>query len=418
VGDAHAAAEETGATAVVAARRFRLATPTTAMALGVAVLGLGIVLVPLGVPVHKSPGAILLHVAVILLVGAVSVLVAARQPRNPIGWGLLGIAVFLGLYFAAGYYSVLDYRIHHGTLPLGLVAIVLDQSWAPTLVLVAIVLWLFPDGKLPEGRRRWGFLFLTAIGVGFALMNYVVIGAAAADYKIHVDASGSLLTPDRAGPWALFVLIENVVFFGLLLSWVLWLILQIPIYRRATGDRRLQLKWLYSGAAIFVVSLVFLTLLPTDSPSLWQQVVSGVAAVGVAALPISLGIAILRFRLYEIDRVISRTLSYATVTGLVVGIYVGTVTFVTRVLAFSSPVAVAASTLAAAALFNPLRVHIQRVVDRRFNRARYNAEATIAAFTARLRDAVDLETVRRELLEVVNRAVEPAHASVWIRRRE
>ena len=403
---------------MVAARRFRLATPTTAMALGVAVLGLGIVLVPLGVLVHKSPSAILLHVAVILLVGAVSVLVAARQPRNPIGWGLLGIAVFLGLYFAAGYYSVLDYRIHHGTLPLGLVAIVLDQSWAPTLVLVAIVLWLFPDGKLPEGRRRWGFLFVTAVGVGFVLMNYAVIGAAAADYKIHVDASGSLLTPDRPGPWALFVLIENVVFFGLLASWVLWLILQIPIYRRSTGDRRLQLKWLYSGAAIFVVSLVFLTLLPTSSPSLWQQVVSGVAAVGVAALPISLGIAILRFRLYEIDRVISRTLSYAIVTGLVVGMYVGIVTLVTRVLGFSSPVAVAASTLAAVALFNPLRVHIQRVVDRRFNRARYNAEATIAAFTARLRDAVDLETVRRELLEVVNRAVEPAHASVWIRRRE
>ena len=118
------------------------------------------------------------------------------------------------------------------------------------------------------------------------------------------------------------------------------------------------------------------------------------------------------------DRLISRTLSYAIVTGLVVGVYVGVVTLVTRVLGFSSPVAVAASTLAAVALFNPLRVRFQRVVDRRFNRAHYDAEATVSAFTARLRDAVDLETVRTELLEVVNRAVEPAHASVWIRRRE
>ncbi len=120
----------------------------------------------------------------------------------------------------------------------------------------------------------------------------------------------------------------------------------------------------------------------------------------------------------DLDRLISRTLSYAIVTGLVVGVYVGVITLVTRVLGFSSPVAVAASTLAAVALFNPARVRIQRVVDRRFNRARYDAEATIASFTARLRDAVDVEKVRSELLEVVNRAVEPAHATVWIRQHK
>jgi hypothetical protein len=135
-------------------------------------------------------------------------------------------------------------------------------------------------------------------------------------------------------------------------------------------------------------------------------------------LPITIGVGILKYRLYDIDRLISRTLSYAVVTGLVVGVYVGFVTLVTKVLGFSSPVAVAASTLAAVALFNPLRVRVQRVVDRRFNRARYDAEATVASFTARLRDAIDLETVRTELLEVVNRSVEPAHASVWIIRRE
>ncbi len=116
--------------------------------------------------------------------------------------------------------------------------------------------------------------------------------------------------------------------------------------------------------------------------------------VGIAAFPISIGVAILKYQLYDIDRVVSRTLAYAIVTGIVVGVYVGIVTLVTRVLGFSSPVAVAASTLAAVALFNPLRVRIQRVVDRRFNRARYDAEATVASFTARLRDAVDLETVR------------------------
>jgi hypothetical protein len=146
--------------------------------------------------------------------------------------------------------------------------------------------------------------------------------------------------------------------------------------------------------------------------------VASLLGVGIVALPITIGVGILKYRLYDIDRLISRTLSYAVVTGLVVGVYVGFVTLVTKVLGFSSPVAVAASTLAAVALFNPLRVRVQRVVDRRFNRARYDAEATVASFTARLRDAIDLETVRTELLEVVNRSVEPAHASVWIIRRE
>jgi hypothetical protein len=148
-----------------------------------------------------------------------------------------------------------------------------------------------------------------------------------------------------------------------------------------------------------------------------SSAVGSVLFFGIVALPVSIGVAILKYRLYEIDRLISRTLSYAIVTGLVVGVYVGVVTLVTKGLGFSSPIAVAASTLAAVALFNPLRVRIQRVVDRRFNRARYDADAIVAAFTTRLRDAVDLEAVRSELLEVVNRAVEPAHASVWIRRR-
>src|SRR4029077_8213558 len=115
---------------------------------------------------------------------------------------------------------------------------------------------------------------------------------------------------------------------------------------------------------------------------------------GWAAVPVSIGIAILPYRLYDIDRIISRTLAYAIVTGLLVGVYAGLVLLATRVLSFHTPVAVAASTLAAAALFNPLRQHVQRAVDRRFNRARYDADKTVAAFAARLKDAVDLDAVR------------------------
>ena len=143
--------------------------------------------------------------------------------------------------------------------------------------------------------------------------------------------------------------------------------------------------------------------------------VGSAAFLGIFALPVSLAIGILKYRLYEIDRLISRTISYLILTGLLVGIFAGIVVLATRVLPFSSPVAVAASTLAAAGLFNPLRRRVQRIVDRRFNRARYDAEATIAAYTARLRDAVDLETVQRGLLEGVDQALSPAHASLWIR---
>ena len=133
-------------------------------------------------------------------------------------------------------------------------------------------------------------------------------------------------------------------------------------------------------------------------------------------LPACLGVAILKYRLYDIDRIISRTLAYAIVTGLLVGLYAGLVLLATQVCRVHTPVAVAVSTLAAAALFNPVRRRVQRVVDRRFNRARYDADQIVAAFAARLKDAVDLDAVRDDLASVVQQALEPAHVSVWISR--
>jgi len=198
--------------------------------------------------------------------------------------------------------------------------------------------------------------------------------------------------------------------------WLSFVGRQVVSWRRSIGERRQQLKWLMCGGAISVVGLVSLFLSGQFSGPV--ATAFNVRGFGLLALPISICVGILKYRLYDIDRLVSRTLSYAIVTGLVVGAYVGIITLTTRALGFSSPVGVAASTLAAAALFNPLRHRVQRVVDRRFNRARYDATATVAAFTARLRDAVDVETVQSELLAVVNRAVEPAHASVWIKRRE
>jgi uncharacterized membrane protein YfcA len=144
---------------------------------------------------------------------------------------------------------------------------------------------------------------------------------------------------------------------------------------------------------------------------------NALASGAVALVPVAIGIAVLRYRLYDIDRVISRTLAYAIVTGLLAGMYAGLVLLATQVLRLHTPVAVAAATLAAAALFSPLRRRVQRIVDRRFNRARYDAETTVAAFAARLANPADLDTVRDDLASVVQTALEPAHVSVWTSHR-
>jgi Kef-type K+ transport system membrane component KefB len=184
-------------------------------------------------------------------------------------------------------------------------------------------------------------------------------------------------------------------------------------WRRATGERRLRLKWLATGAAVTLV--VVAASLGFSSTS----VVGEILGIGLAALPVGIGVGILKYRLYEIDRIISRTLAYAIVTSLlVVGVYAGLVLLATQVLRFHSSVAVAVSTLAAAALFSPLRRRVQHAVDRRFNRARYDADQTVTAFAALLKDAVDLDSVRDDLAAVVENALEPAHVSVWIRAGE
>jgi hypothetical protein len=336
------------------------------------------------------------------------------------GWFLLGVAFLAALSNAASTYSVLDYRMRNGGPtarrpsrrgPAGL-----GSDHRPIRV-----------RSLDFSGRRHTTRAL-ALGAGDRGRTQCPVDRGArsvsqspaiAQHNIHVDSGGNLLTidhPRRA--WAWWGIVQDVIFPAFAASLALWAIQQVPKYRRSTGDRRLQLKWLYGGAVVSICCASADAVSSGAGTTSVGYVVGIVLFMGLAALPISMGVAILKFRLYDIDRLISRTLAYAVVTGLVVGVYVGIITLVTRVLGFSSPVAVAASTLAAVALFNPLRVRAQRVVDRRFNRARYDAEATVASFVTRLRDAVDLETVRNELLEVVNRAVEPAHASVWIRRRE
>jgi len=415
------AAGQTATKTEVAKSRFRLVSPSAAIGLVVliAVLGVVDVLVTARAQQLQShaavPAAFLVSVAA--LVGLV---VAVRQPRNAMGWFLMGAPFSWVVYNLTGTYLILDYRMRHGSLPLGAVAVLLQPI--SNLMLIALFIFaflLFPDGVWPSGSLRWVTWTLTVIGVVWVAGALGIAVGAIVEHNIHVDAGGNLLAFKKPrGVWAWYNAFQGLALLAYLASLVLWAIQQIPKYRHSTGDRRLQLKWLYGGAMTTVLLVCGAFAGFASNAGGGPPIFGYMLFVGLAALPISMGVAVLRYRLYEIDRLISRTLSYAVVTGLVVGVYVGIVTLTTKALGFSSPVAVAASTLAAVALFNPLRVRVQRVVDHRFNRARYDAEATVASFTARLRDAVDLETVQTELLEVVNRAVQPAHASVWIKQRD
>jgi hypothetical protein len=393
-----------------------LLSPRSAVALGVVAIVLNVAALVLVASANQTASQ-LVRLTVLLPTAAVGMLVAVRRPGNPLGWLLLGCGVLFSLQAGSVAYSVLDYRLHHGTLPAGRLAIALQPTWATGLVLVAGVLWLFPDGHLPTGRWRRVGGALWAAGLLFGALMFVPWVIAAAAHTMRVDANGTPVTLDHpAGSGLVWVIVENIGFFALIISWVVWLAVQVPKFRKSSGERRLQLKWLYSGAAVFIFCLGF-GLFQSDNASGAAAVVGGVLAAGVGALPIALGIGIMKYRLYEIDRIISRTLAYAIVTGLLVGVYAGLVLLATGVLRFSSPVAVAAATLVAAALFNPLRRWVQRIVDRRFNRAHYDAEATVAAFAGRLRGSVDLASIQEELAATVDQAFEPIHISVWVTGR-
>ncbi len=390
-------------------RRTRWAT-TVAVTLGVFTVATAVIHVPVDIITHQAQGReqVALDWVTALgfaMPGAVTgTLVAARRPRNPLGWLLLGLFSFGAAPYSG--YAFWDFGMHHGTLPLGWVAVALAGSWPVWLFVIALLLWLFPDGRLPRGRwRRVSVAVITAglvLAVAASAGNFLAVTG----HAVPVKASGSFAA-NASGVWGL---IENVLVVGIAASWLGWLIGQVPRYRRAAGERRQQLKWLYSGAVALVVSALISALASGDATSYWQVV----GTLGLAILPVCVGVAVLKYRLYAIDRIISRVISYAVITAVLAGLFAGLVLLTTQVLPVKGPVAVAAATLVVAALFSPLRRRVQHAVDRRFNRARYDAETIAVAFTARLRHTVDLDAVQGDLVGTINAAFQPAHVSVWL----
>jgi len=399
--------------------RLRVASPVTAVLLGT----LGLALLAAWVPLTYLTGDAQVSrdgAAVVLAVGTglLGLLVARRQPGNPEGWLLLGLAASFIAVVDSGLYAVLDYRMHHGRLPLGETAVFIRGGIGPPLLFVfALVILLFPDGRLP---RRWTWVLWLYLAVAVVATAGLAAGEAGsiAGQHIQVDVNGNYTGPGSpTGVLGVLANITTPVFLVVPLFWPAFVARQVFSWRRSAGDRRQQLKWLMAGAVIGLVGVMLIVLGPPND-QLSGRVARDLAFVALGALPVSIGVGILKYRLYEIDRIISRTLAYTIVTGLLVGVYAGLVLLATQVFRVHTPVAVAASTLAAAALFNPVRRRVQQAVDRRFNRARYDADQTVAAFAARLKDAVDLDSVRDDLAGVVHQALEPAHVSVWISQRD
>jgi len=399
--------------------RFRLASPAAVLVLACLVLTLGLV-------AAEWPLASLARLSVnattgspqwweLAAFGVVGLVMAWRKPGNALGWCFVGGLVVAALSEDGSFYAIADFRLRHGTLPLGWVAMLAQPVWAIEIVLIGVAILIFPDGRPASPLlRRVLWLYLVPALV-WMVSAYVLTADAIIRHDIRVDSGGNLLAldngPSSPGWWNG---LQAAVLMTLGLCGLLVLAGQVASFRRSSGERRQQLKWLLGGFGVGLVGVVTgLVLLHAHGvPGL----VGHVAVLAVYAIPVSMGVAILKYRLYDIDRIISRTLAYAIVTGLLVGVYAGLVLLATEVLGLHSSVAVAAATLAAAALFAPVRRRVQRLVDRRFNRARYDAERTVAAFAARLKDAVDLDAVRDDLAGVVQAALEPAHITVWTSR--
>ena len=406
-------ARQVGVTPPSAGGRLRLGLPVAALVLGGLVLVLAVAAVPLARLAHQSlnaaTGSVPVWVEVPAAVGGF--VVAWRKPGNPLGWIFLGSAAISMLSEDAAYYAVADYRLHHGGLPLGWVALLAQPSGVLGLVLLGLIFLLFPDGRPPSPRWRWVLWVYAGIGLVWITWTATITVGAVMSHHPQVDSAGQLFLvsgDDPAAGW------WNTAYTGIFLLVAVCLVAslagQVASWRRSSGERRQQLKWLMTGSAALVAGAVISTVLGTAA--------IGIACflAGLVAFSLCVGVAVLRYRLFDIDRVISRTLAYTIVTGLLVGVYAGIVLLATEVLGFHhSTVAVAAATLAAAALFNPVRRRVQKIVDRRFNRARYDADRIIAGFAARLKDAVDLDAVRADLASSVQQTLEPAHISVWIR---
>jgi len=365
----------------------------------------------------------LLSVGVLAYAGAGG-LIARRVPGNAIGW-LLGLAgLSLTMAMLTEQYALYGLVTAPGAVPAAKVAGVLSGAAVVlTVILLFVLVLLFPDGRLPSPRWRPVLWALAVVAAGVVAQQFQ------AGTRITGGITNSLDAAGAAYPNPLGVLPRHGWFSGLLtgiffLAVVTGLLIVASVFVRRRGaspERRQQLAWLgYVGALTAVwAALLLLSGAIAGQGDSWLGTViwSLLFLTPMTGIPVACVVAVLKYRLYDLGRIVSRTVSYAIVTGLLVGVYAGLVLLATGVIGLTSPVAVAGATLVAAALFGPLRSRVQRRVDHRFNRARYDAERMVAAFAARLTEELDADAVTEDLARSVHMALQPAHVSVWLAER-
>jgi hypothetical protein len=351
----------------------------------------------------------------------VGALIASQRPENTIGWIFLAVGFFYGLLSTADEYAIYALLTNPGSLPLGAQASWLGQwVWAPGLSLILVFLpLLFPDGHPPSHRWR-PVAWLGGLSIGLAVVSSIIL--------LWPERGPALVTGDEypshvLQAHVLQVLVEFVAVPMLFVAGLGAVISLFVRFRRARGGERQQIKWFASAA---VLTLVWLLVFGQASPHGLPEVIVALSfLLVIPSIPIATGIAILRYRLYDIDVIINRTLVYGSLTVTLAAVYLGSIV-VLQTLQYrvsvgitgqteQSQLVIVVSTLVIAALFTPLRRRIQSFIDRRFYRSKYDARKTLEAFSIKLRDETDLDALSDDLVGVVRETMQPAHVSVWLR---
>jgi hypothetical protein len=348
-----------------------------------------------------------------LSASTVGALLASRRPRHPVGWLLLGLGLPVALSGVATGYANYGLMARPGTLPAAdWAALYHGVSILAALAALQFVLLLTPTGSLPSPRWRWWARVAAGAAV-VALATSLLLPFdppyQATPNPLEVLALAGLLRPLSNLTWAVTALGLPVAAASLLLR-----------FRRARGVERQQLRWLVLAAALAaaVLAATLLALAVGLVGSTGDEVLLGwVSAVVLGLMPLATGAAILRYRLYDLDRIVSRTVAYGLLTVLLGGGYAVVVLGLGQLLGRDSTLVVAGATLAVAALFQPARRRVQGAVDRRFNRRRYDAARTIQGFSTRLREQIDLDALTAELLVVADQTMQPTRVSIWLRPR-
>ncbi len=366
----------------------------------------------------------LLGGALFLAFPLVGALIASKRPENAVGWLCLVVGLIWTLIGVLEYYSYYG-AATPGSVPFPVaMAGISDWMWVPAMGLLGTyVLLLFPDGRLPS--RRWRPLAWLSGAVILLLSVCVMLAPGRLGNLAGVRKPFALEGADWlvGGAYALLPLLPLCM-----LASALSLVMR---YRRSGGEQRQQIKWMAFAASVVVVLYAIAMLVsfvfPEESWTTagtvwWLNLLTYAVLLSFTLVPIAVGVAVLKYRLYDIDVLINRTLVYGSLTAMLALIYVGGVVglqaFFRAVTGQESTLAVVASTLAIAALFNPLRQRVQGFVDRRFYRSKYDAAKTLAAFNARLRDETQLDTLVHDLAGVVRETIQPTHVSLWLRSPE